>query len=338
MSEVKQEEKVVTNAANIQNSDEALLASMGYKQEFRREFTAFECFGVAFSIIGLLPSIGSTLVYSIPGGGGPGLTWGWLVASLGIMTVGLAMADIASAFPTSGGLYWWTYKFAPEGWKESLSFIVGYANTLGGVSGLASINYAAAQMILSAVSISKDGDFVITAGATYGIYLAILVVDVLICWGGTRVLARMQNLFIIANILLCVALFVALPAATPAEFKNSSSFVWSDFTNLTTWPAGFSFILAWLSPVWTICSFDSAVHISEESSNASKSVPMAITMAIGVAGVLGFFCCIVLAYYMGDVNAVLGSNFGNPMATIFYNSLGKGGSLAMWVPTIIIQM
>lgn len=38
-------------------TDEELLASLGYKQEFKREFTKFEVFGVAFSIIGLLPSI-----------------------------------------------------------------------------------------------------------------------------------------------------------------------------------------------------------------------------------------------------------------------------------------
>lgn len=56
--------------------DEALLAELGYKQEFRRAFTPFEVawlvdvrfdgpcadrldqvFGMAFSIVGLLPSI-----------------------------------------------------------------------------------------------------------------------------------------------------------------------------------------------------------------------------------------------------------------------------------------
>ena len=39
------------------NPDDALLASLGYKQEFRREFSPLEVFGVAFSIIGVLPSI-----------------------------------------------------------------------------------------------------------------------------------------------------------------------------------------------------------------------------------------------------------------------------------------
>lgn len=37
--------------------DDAFLASLGYKQEFKRQFTRLELFGVSFSIIGVLPSI-----------------------------------------------------------------------------------------------------------------------------------------------------------------------------------------------------------------------------------------------------------------------------------------
>lgn len=37
--------------------DETVLASLGYKQEFKRAFRSWEVFGIAFSIIGLLPSM-----------------------------------------------------------------------------------------------------------------------------------------------------------------------------------------------------------------------------------------------------------------------------------------
>jgi hypothetical protein len=53
--------------------DDALLATLGYKAELKREFTALEVFGLAFSIMGLLPSIASTLVYSMPAGGPVGM-------------------------------------------------------------------------------------------------------------------------------------------------------------------------------------------------------------------------------------------------------------------------
>ena len=49
-------------------------AKLGYKQELRRNFGILEVFGIAFSIMGLLPSIASTLAYSLPGGM-VGLVW-----------------------------------------------------------------------------------------------------------------------------------------------------------------------------------------------------------------------------------------------------------------------
>ena len=85
-------------------ADEALLASLGYKQEFRREFAPLEVFGIAFSIIGLLPSIASVLVYALPNGGPVAMVWGWAVASLGVLSIGISMAELASAAPTSGGV------------------------------------------------------------------------------------------------------------------------------------------------------------------------------------------------------------------------------------------
>lgn len=66
---------------------------MGYKQELKRTFKMIEVFGIAFSIMGLLPSIASTLSFSIPAG--PiGMVWGWFLASMFIFIVSVAMADL----------------------------------------------------------------------------------------------------------------------------------------------------------------------------------------------------------------------------------------------------
>lgn len=49
-------------------------------------------------------------------------------------------ADMASAMPTAGGLYFWTHYFAAEKWKNPLSFLVGYSNTIGLIGGICSID------------------------------------------------------------------------------------------------------------------------------------------------------------------------------------------------------
>ncbi|KAL9016131.1 MAG: hypothetical protein Q9185_006514 [Variospora sp. 1 TL-2023] len=83
--------------------DAAILAKLGYKQELRRNFTMIEIFGISFSIMGLLPSIASVLVYSIPAGP-VGMVWGWFLASGFIFVVGLAMVfDETSSFAGQKG-------------------------------------------------------------------------------------------------------------------------------------------------------------------------------------------------------------------------------------------
>ncbi|KAJ6526559.1 amino acid/polyamine transporter I [Mycena vulgaris] len=326
----------LNNRDAIRLADEKLLATLGYKQEFKRAFTPLEVFGIAFSIIGLLPSIASVLFYAIPNGGGPGMVWGWAVASIFITFVGLSMAELASAAPTSGGLYFWTYSLSSPRWRNFLCWIVGYANTIGSIASVASIDWAAAVQVMAAVNIGSDGRFEATSAQTYGVYAAILFTHTLVCCLGTTVLARLQTVYVVLNVLLCMVVIIALPAATPAAFRNSASFALGDFKNLNGWPNGYAFILSFLAPLWTICSFDSSVHISEEASNAATAVPWAIVMAIVIAGVLGWAINVSLAFCMGtDLDTLYAS--AQPMAAIFLNSFGKRPTLALWAIVVIVQ-
>lgn len=70
---------------------------------------------------------------------------------------------------------------------------------------------------------------------------------------------------------LILGIIIALPAATPDEFKNDAAFVFGDFQKcvsdllwhpslcsltrsfvVTTWPNGFAFVLSFLAPLWAI--------------------------------------------------------------------------------------
>ncbi|KAG9118924.1 GABA-specific high-affinity permease [Ceratobasidium sp. 392] len=239
-----------TRRDQIALADEELLASLGYKQEFRRAFTPFEVFGIAFSIIALLPSIASSLVYALPYGGPVSMVWGWLIASVFILFTGLAMAELASAAPTSGGLYFWTWTFSSPRYKKILSWIVGYANTLGSIACIASIDWGCAVQVMAAATIGSSGNYVATTGQTYAVYLAILFTHAIVCSLATEALARLQTVYVVLNLALFLGVLIALPAATPSEFMNSASYALGDFTNLSAYPAGFAFFLSWLAPIF----------------------------------------------------------------------------------------
>ncbi|KAI9873406.1 MAG: GABA-specific high-affinity permease, partial [Pleopsidium flavum] len=327
-----------TAPALASDDDAAVLAKLGYKQELRRNFTMIEVFGIAFSIMGLLPSIASTLAYSIPAGP-VGMVWGWFIASGFIFIVGLAMADLGSAMPTSGGLYWWTHFFASPATRNPLSFLVGYSNTLGLVGGLCSIDYGFSLMFLSVIVIARDGEYTPSNGAIYGVFLACVLIHATLASIMSKIMGKLQTVFVVMNMVLIIATIIALPVGkSQASERNSGHYIFAHTENLTTWPTGWAFMLSWLSPIWTIGAFDSCVHMSEEAANATKAVPYGILMSIGSCWFFGLILMIVIASCINpDLESVLGSSFGQPMAQIYYDALGKNGTLGMMSLLFIVQ-
>src|SRR6185295_9144578 len=92
------------------SDDESLLHGLGYAQELFRGMGGFQNFAISFTIISILA--GCLTSYSIAyGQGGPvAIIWGWLIVGFMSTIVSLAMAEIASKFPTAGGLYYWSSK------------------------------------------------------------------------------------------------------------------------------------------------------------------------------------------------------------------------------------
>ncbi|KAI6130304.1 amino acid/polyamine transporter I [Pisolithus croceorrhizus] len=322
----------------VAKRDEELLAQLGYKQEFKREFTPLEVFGVAFNVIGLFPSLASVLVYAIPNGGPVAMVWGWAVASVFILCIGLSIAELASAAPTAGGVYFWTHSFASPRWRNLLCWVVGYVNTVGYIAGLASVDWSCAIQITAAASVGSGQTYIATNAQTYGIYVAILLSHALLCCLATSVLARMQRIYTTINICLCFAVIVGLPIATPKQYMNTARFALGSFDNLYGWPDGFAFVLSLLTPLWTVSAFDASVHISEEASNAATAVPWAIVCSNIIATLLGWAINVTLTFCMGtDMGYLLSSPIGQPMAQIFFSSFGQNGTLVLWAFVVIAQ-
>lgn len=63
------------------SQDQNLLAQLGYKQELRRQYSTVQIFAIAFSIMGLVPSIASTIAFSLPAGPA-GMIWVCLLSIL----------------------------------------------------------------------------------------------------------------------------------------------------------------------------------------------------------------------------------------------------------------
>lgn len=327
--------------AKAAHDDTELLAEIGYKQELERNFNPLQVFGVAFSIMGLLPSIASVLSLSL-GGGMVTLVWGWLIGGAFILSIGLAMAELASAIPTSGGLYYYTYHYAPPKWKNIISFLIGNSNSLALVSCLCSIDYGLAQEILSIAVIATDGEFEVTNGITYGVYAACIIATTIVTSVATVAVSKLQNVSIISNLTIIVIFLIALPIGVSRTENlnfNDGKYIFGSFTNLSDWNPGWQFMMTGLQPVvWVIGAFDSCIHMSEEAKNATKSVPFGIIASISLCWFLGFFINIAIAACSSqDIESIINTKFSQPLAQVLYDALGKKWAIAMMILIAICQ-
>lgn len=176
-----------------------------------------------------------------------------------------------------------------------------------------------ALMLLSLISLARDGEWEASRGVVYGTYAACVICHAFIATFFGWIMPKIQAACIYSNVGLVLATVIALPIgkAHHGPPLNTGSYVFGHVENLTAWPTGWAFMLAWLSPIWTIGSFDSCVHMSEEATHATRAVPLGILWSIGACGVLGFLCLTVIAAVMDtNLDNLLSSKFGQPMAQV----------------------
>lgn len=68
------------------------------------------------------------------------------------MCIATSVAELVSAYPTSGGLYFTCKYLAPDRWMSELSWLCGWLTVMGQIAGLASTEFACAQLLMAAIS------------------------------------------------------------------------------------------------------------------------------------------------------------------------------------------
>ncbi|KAK5724369.1 polyamine transporter tpo5 [Elasticomyces elasticus] len=253
------------------------------------------------------------------------------------------VAELCSAYPTAGGMYFVTKFVVPQKHVPLASWIIGWANFTGQTAGVASVAYGTAQMLLAAVSMGSAYDletqtFAYTPIAAHvvAVSIGLLLLMGIVCSLPTKWLSQFIKWFAPTNILATIAICIALLVTT--KDKRSASDVFGHVTDGSGWNSkGFSFLLGFLSVAWTMTDYDATVHISEETKEAAIRGPVAIMQAVIISGIFGLLLNVTIGFCIRDIDAALASPFGNPVAQVLYDSQGRNAALAMWVWPVLIQ-
>ncbi|KAK1075823.1 GABA/polyamine transporter [Friedmanniomyces endolithicus] len=333
----------VNDSGREWTADEEVLAALGYKPEFKREFTLWTTFSVSFAVLGLLPSFATTLYYGMGYAGTAGMTWGWLVAMIGIQSVAASMAELCSSMPTSGGLYYASAVLAPPGWGPFAAWITGWSNWMGQVTGAPSVNYGTSAMILASASISNP-NYTPTNYQTFLLTVLLQLIHGCMASLPTRWIGRVNSAGTTFNILALIAVIIIIPAACDRTALNlelnlpkftASSEVWGDIYQGTSYPAGVSVLMSFIGVIWTMSGYDSPFHLAEECSNANIASPRAIFLTSATGGIFGWFLQLEVAYTVVDIPGALTSSLGQPFAAYLVQVLPQRLVLLVLSITII---
>ncbi|EMD35719.1 hypothetical protein CERSUDRAFT_115678 [Gelatoporia subvermispora B] len=340
VSTSSKEARVVVQPTLGRDADEAELARMGYKQELRRELGLLQNFGVSFSIISVITGVSSLFAYGLTTGGPAVMVWGWIIVACFTICVGLAMAEVCSAHPTSGGPYFWAAMVSPPERAAFASWVTGWFNLLGQVAVTTGISFACATFI-STVS-TFNTDFVPNAHRTIGIYAAVLIAQGLINTFGVHLLKYLNNVSVWWHAVGTTALVIAILVKAPTH--QSGDFVFRTFIDGTGVDGGpgwseraspaYVAVIGILIAQYTLTGFDASAHMTEETRNAAMSGPIGIVMAISVSAVLGWFLLLGLLFSIQDLDNTIASPTGEPVAQIFLDTVGEKGAIVLMVIVI----
>ncbi len=272
-------------------ADIKLLESLGYTQELKRRMSGFSNFAISFSIICILAGGITSLQLGTSAIGGAAAGVAWPIGVIFALLVAAAMAQVASAYPTAGGLYHWASILGGKGW----GWATAWFNLLGLIFVTAAVNVGAYTLFINLILPMFGADptkltvvhqlvgvtFITGSHALFN-HLGIRVTSALTDFSGYVIFA------ISIALTLCMLIF-----APTHDFGRLFR-----FTNLSgdagggVWPAtangGFMLLLALLWPVYTITGFDASAHTSEETVKAATNVPKGILRSVYLSGIFGF--------------------------------------------------
>jgi amino acid transporter len=291
---------------------------MGYPRKLTRRFQAFDNFAISFTIINIISGIFSSFGFGMKAGGPRILVFGWIGVSVMVLFVGAAMAEIASAYPTSGALYFSAGKLAKRH-RGAWSWYTGWLNFAGQVGGTAATDYAAATFIQAFIALQWPS-YQVTPPHTVAITAAILLVQALANTYTVQLVA-MVNRISVWWLLIGMVVIVAALAGLPAHHQPPSFA--THFANDTGFPNGFyGAMLGLLVTSWTFTGFDGSFHMSEETVRATVNAPKGIMRAIAYSALTGLVLMLALVYAIRDYTTEAGASA--PPVQILIDALGTG--------------
>ena len=316
------------------SADEQRLAELGYKQELKRNWSGFSNFAISFSIISILAGCFTTFGQAWNNGGPIAISLGWPLISIFILIIGFTMSELVSAYPTSGGIYWWASALG----GPKAGYYTGWLNLIGLWAVIASVSYGCATFFdLTMSTYSESWAAGYSLQRVFLIFIVVLIaVSVLNIFSG-QLMAMLNNFSVWWHVIGAAAIVIILIVLPESHMSvsdvftmrvnNSAGLAGGETSGLLFWfyvlPLGF------LLTQYTITGYDASAHLSEETQGAADSAAKGIWRSIFYSAIGGWILLLSFLFAVQDADAVTAG--GGGVAVIFNQALSS-----TWAGTVLL--
>jgi amino acid transporter len=322
------------------NADERRLAELGYKQDLARNWSGFSNFAISFSIISILAGCFTNFGAGLNNGGPISISWSWPILGVFILIIGFTMSELVSAFPTSGGIYWWASRLG----GPMAGFYTGWLNLIGLVAVTAGVSYGAATFIdltLDTYSTSWNDNY--SLGRVFLIFIGVLALVSILNISRGHLMAIMNNISVWWHV-IGAAVIVLILIFVPDQHQSVNYVFTERFNNSGYLNGGTSSFWFWVAIVpfgflltqYTITGFDACAHLSEETKEASMGAAKGIWRSIFYSVIGGYILLLCFVFAIpNDANGnpdTLGiAGAISPVQTLFVEAMNKN-----WASLILL--
>jgi amino acid transporter len=295
--------------------------------------SGFSNFAISFTIISILS--GTLTLYSTGlNYGGPVMeAWGWPLVSVFVIIVGLGMAEIASKYPTAGGLYYWSSKMGGPAW----GWFTGWFNLIGQIAITAGIDYGAAIFTDALLQLLWPGTFKGTPHEIIYVYAVILFLHALMNIFSVRLVALLNDVSVwwhVLGVMIIVGFLVFKP-----DHHQSVSTVFTKTINNSGFSHGwlwFVLLLGLLQAQYTYTGYDASAHMSEETQNASRAAARGVIMSIVVSAIFGYILALGVTFAIQSFDNTTGAGIF-AVKQVYLDALGTTTAKVMLFITVGAQ-
>ena len=284
--------------------DRRMLHALGYAQELRRGMSGFSNFAISFTIISILSGTLTLYATGINYGGPVEEAYGWPIVSGFVIIVALGMAEIASKYPTAGGLYYWASKMGGPVW----GWFTGWFNLIGQIAITAGIDYGAAIFTDALLNLLWPGTFHASPHEIIYVYACILGLHALMNIFSVKLVALLNDISVWWHV-FGVLIIVGFLAFKPDHHQSvgtvfSKTINNSGFSHQWLW---FVLLLGLLQAQYTFTGYDASAHMSEETQDASRSAARGVVMSVVVSAIFGYILALGITFAIQSFASTTGA-------------------------------